>query len=170
MSREITRHSDREVADYSPDANDVGFSRGDLVASDKREIGPADTPAQLAADRTAHRACEATLRAHWGEAYQARLDVNLAVLAMEFGPDLAADLLLARLPDGRRIADVPEFSAGLSELIQIAAMGNQQGAGVEALLARKAAIEGVMRTDFGRYRGERLDDELSAILAKMEGQ
>jgi hypothetical protein len=170
MSREIISYQPgRDVADYAPDTN-VGFARSDLVSTDRREIGPADN-AQLAADRAACKDCEKALRQVWGAEYEQRVAFIKQILEMEFGQELAEDLLEARMWDGRRIADEPRFSFALSELIGLAVQAVNQGAAQAgngtSLQDRIAEIKEVMRTNWPRYRAERLDIEYGRLLSQL---
>jgi hypothetical protein len=122
---------------------------------------------QAERDRKAWAAAEIALRREWGEEYDRRIALNLQVLEAEFGEALAEDLLYARLGDGRRLADVPEFSKALSDLICLAYAAVTASAASVAggdLEQRKAAIENIMRTDFNRYLGEGLAVEYENVL------
>jgi hypothetical protein len=127
---------------------------------------------QAAKDRQAWAAAESALRKAWGEEYDRRIWLNYQALIAEFGEDLAEDLLFARLDDGRRLADVPEFSKALSDLLCLAFAGAERMGGTSIMSdpeQRKQAIEEIMRTDFPRYQRE-FATEYEAILNELVRQ
>ena len=77
------------------------------------------------------------------------------------------------MPDGRRIADVPEFNKKVQEWAR-AGGGDiletgEAGAGT-SLEARRAEIKKIMETDYRRYSREGLAKEYEEILGKLESR
>lgn len=118
-------------------------------------------------DKQAYDDCEATLRKDWvhGE-YKANMQLGKRFL--DDIPGVGANWAEARLPDGRKLGNVPEFVTWAAEQgrnhFGDAVFAN---AGAESRhMSRKAEIEKIRDTDFTRYENEGLAEELTAITAK----
>lgn len=70
---------------------------------------------QLARDTEAKAAAEDELRAEWGAEYRSTVMLTGRFLDAEFG-ELKGDILNARLPDGRRLGNVPELIKGFARM------------------------------------------------------
>lgn len=123
---------------------------------------------RIAQDNEAKSKAEEELRADWGSEYKANL--RLAASMVESIPGVGKDWSNARLPDGRRLGDIPDF-------VIWAAEQGRQTFGDAAFVSddsqarhnnRRAEIEGIMKTDINRYYAEGLDKELAEILKREE--
>lgn len=128
---------------------------------------------QAEADGAARDMCEDTLIADWGKDYRANLQANKAVLAKHFGED-AESILEARLPDGRRLVDIPAFSKGVNAWARLDGTdifvdGDNKGG--SSLESRKLEIEKIMQTDFAKYQHDpKMPTEYAEILSKLESR
>jgi len=117
-------------------------------------------------DAKATSDAEDALRQEWGKEYRANL--TLAGQFVANIPGVGKNWSEARLPDGRRLGDIPEFMTWASD------MGRQEFGdpvfatpdSAERHNNRKAEIEKIRDTDFDRYEAEGLDKEYRAILEK----
>ncbi len=124
---------------------------------------------RAAEDAEATEVAEEALRKDWvGPEYKGNM--TLAKRYIEGIPGVGDVWTEARLPDGRRLGDIPEFITWASD------QGRQTFGDVTFARAdterahsnRKAEIEQIMKTDMNRYYAEGLDKELTAILEKEE--
>lgn len=131
-----------------------------------------DTVEQMAAERAAEdkqatEAAEDELRKNWSHA-EYKSNMTLGRRFLDSIPGLGADWAEARLPNGRRLGDVPDFVMWASD------MGRDKFGDVtfatadsEARhMAEKDEIERIMKTDFERYIREGWDKKYAAILEK----
>lgn len=122
---------------------------------------------QAATDKEAADEAVDVLRQEHGRDY--RPNMQLAKRFMEtFGEDIGSSWTEARLPDGRRLGDIPEF---VNQAVDHgrAMFGDVSFAtpdGEAAHNNRKAEIEKIRDTDFARYEREGLDKELTEITEK----
>lgn len=119
------------------------------------------------ADSEALSACEDALRKDWAPAeYKANL--TLAKRYMESVPEVGAAWTEARLPDGRRLGDIPQFVAWASDQgrdrFGDSVFANGDTAARHA--SEKAEIEKIMATDIDRYYAEGHDKKYAAILER----
>lgn len=122
---------------------------------------------RIAADKQASEMCEDTLRKDWAHGeYKANL--MLAKRFLEEIPGVGTNWSEARLPDGRRLGDVPDFVAWAADqgrsLFGDVAFASPDTAQRHA--ARKTEIENIMKTDIERYHAEGLDREYAQILER----
>lgn len=169
MTNDLTLRQGRDVAERSDDTR-VGFSRGDnLVPADgggERQLSPRS---QALADWGARQTCERVLRKSFGPSYEKIISAIAKMLELQFGRELAEDITEARLWDGRRLADIPEVTHGLAELIGLAVQGLSQGGGdTSSPLAEIEQIRQIMKSDMGRYRREGHDVRLGTLLAMLD--
>jgi hypothetical protein len=120
-------------------------------------------------DAAATEAAEDELRKDWAQA-EYKGNFTLAKRFMEEIPVIGKVWSEARLPNGRRLGDYPEFIAWASDEGR-----NRYGDVTFATTdteakhtARKAEIEKVMSTDIGLYHSSGMDKEYTAILEKEE--
>ncbi len=152
------------------DAN-LSKEQGTKVAKALADLGEKQMEAQVDADIQAFEATDDNLRADWGPDYKTNLKMNIALLNQTFGEEMANELLMARTPSGKRLADLPEFNKALNGWARASGSDvlydpNKGGGGV-SLSERKAEIEKVMNTDFSRYQRE-LEPEYTRILQELE--
>lgn len=119
-------------------------------------------------DIKALESLEDTLRIEWGGDYRSNKTLVSRYVENEFPG--GADVLKARLPDGSRLGDKPEFLKYLAGRArsQYGDGGYIDGDAREALTSRKTEIEKIMRTDIDQYFREGHDKEYSEILQKEE--
>lgn len=109
---------------------------------------------------------EDALRAEWGGEYRG----NLALVKRFIDNDLphGEEVAYARLPDGRRLIETPEFVKWISDNAR-ATYGDGgilTGEGASAMANRKEEIQKIMRTDLPKYYEDGLDKEYSKILER----
>jgi hypothetical protein len=109
---------------------------------------------------------EDALRAEWGPEYRA----NLSLMKRTFESDIphGMDMAYARLPDGRRLVDSPDFCNWVTQVAR-EKYGDASiisGEGAAALADRKKEIEDTMRTDINKYWSDGLDKEYAQILER----
>lgn len=122
------------------------------------------TADQYEKDTSSRNALEDDLRSEWGPEYRA--NVKMLARYAEQTPGAGASILEARLPDGRRLGEVPEFVKDLVERARDH-YGDSSfiaGDGGSSMNNRKAEIENVMKSDINLYRSEGLDKEYRTIL------
>lgn len=122
---------------------------------------------RLAKDTEASESCEEELRKDWAHGeYKANL--TLGKRFMESVPGVGSAWTEARLPDGRRLGDIPEFVMWAADMgrdrFGDATFANSDSERQHT--ARKTEIEKVMNTDIDRYYSEGLDKEYSEILER----
>jgi hypothetical protein len=105
-------------------------------------------------DAEDNQAAHARVQEVWGDHTEGNMQLIQRALR-ELPGDLGRVLRGARDPDGRRLATHPEFAPLLLEIAQ--ARHGKTGK------ARLEEIETIMRTDIGRYRSEKLDEEHLAL-------
>lgn len=139
------------------------------VSKAMTELAERTSAAEAQADARALMATEDTLRAEWGSEYRSNIAANLAFLEQTFG-DMTDDFLGARLPDGRRLANVPEIAKAINSLARASGSDvifDGDKGGPSSIEARRAEIEKIMNTDFNRYQRE-FADEYSQILKTLD--
>jgi len=104
----------------------------------------------IAKDKELNESLQEELRGEWGSEFRAN-----STLAKRMGEKLFGDLpwTEARMPDGRRLGDVPAMLRALASAAT-AEFGDVSFAGEQAAsktVAREAEIREIMRTDFDRY-------------------
>jgi hypothetical protein len=162
----------RDLVPHQPGRELVEHDHQQLQSYDDHYTPTGIEAATMAQDRRNMLEASNALRRLWGPEYDRKIAINIAALEIQFGEDLAEELLQARMADGRRVADVIEFSAGLSEILFAAYQATTQaGTGGDASLeARRQAIQHIMRTDFQRYHREKLNEEYETILSQLDEQ
>lgn len=123
---------------------------------------------QYEADTTSRNALEDDLRAEWGPEY--RSNIKMLARYAEKTPGVGASILEARMPDGRRLGEVPEFVKDLVERARDHYGDSTfiSGDGGSSMNNRKEEIEKIMKSDMNRYRSEGLDKEYRKILEAEE--
>lgn len=122
---------------------------------------------RIAADTAASEAAEDALRKDWAHG-EYKANITLAKRFIENIPGIGADWSEARLPNGRRIGDMPEFVAWAADQGR-SVFGDVAFASPDAAsrhTARKEEIEKIMKTDMDRYWSEGLDKEYATILER----
>jgi hypothetical protein len=122
---------------------------------------------RVQADTAAAEAAEDALRKDWAHG-EFKANLTLAKRFAAEIPGVGASWGEARMPDGRRVGDIPEFVAWMAD------QGRERFGDVtfahsdsaERHASRKAEIEKVMNTDIDRYYTEKLDAEYSEILKR----
>lgn len=110
---------------------------------------------QAEQDAAAAEKAEDILRKELGNEYKPMHTIAQRYAQEVLGKD-AANVFDARLPDGRRLGDVPEFIKGFIKL-GVAEYGDVSFAGGEAKAHtedRIAEIEKLMKTDFSKYEAD----------------
>lgn len=145
-------------------------AEGILKAYNERVAGEAE--AMTAADAQLADATSDALIADWGQGFRPNLKMNAAFLDKELGNELTDQFMEARLPDGRKLMNMPEFAKLINKMargeggdIIDPGYGGVPGGSVDG---RIAEIQKIMNTDFGRYRREGLDAELTKLLETQE--
>lgn len=144
--------------------------QGAVVAKAIADLGLKQMEAMAQKDAQARDAVEDALRAEWGPDYRANIMTNGAFLKKHFG-DGMNELLEARTPSGKRLADMPEFNKAINAWARTEGgdvLFAGEGTAVKGIDARIAEIKHIMNTDFARYSREKLGDEYAALLAKKE--
>ncbi len=121
---------------------------------------------QASKDKAASEATTEALRSEYGREYKANM--QLAKDFMAATPEIGDQWTEARLPDGRRLGDIPEFVMHIAEQGR-AKYGDTAFSNPDAEAqhnSRKAEIEKIRDTDFDRYEAEGLDKEMRTILEK----
>jgi hypothetical protein len=123
--------------------------------------------ARVQADTSAAEAAEDALRKDWAHG-EFKANLTLAKRFASEIPGVGAAWSEARLPDGRRIGDVPEFVAWAADMgrdkFGDVTFANSDSA--ERHNSRKAEIEKVMKSDIDRYYTEGMDKEYATILER----
>lgn len=122
---------------------------------------------RIAADTAASEAAEDALRKDWAHG-EYKANITLAKRFIENIPGIGADWPEARLPNGRRIGDLPEFVAWAADQGR-SVFGDVAFASPDAAsrhTAEKEEIEKVMRTDIDRYYAEGMDKKYATILER----
>lgn len=123
--------------------------------------------ARRVADGQASEQAEDALRDAWSRD-EFKGNMTLAKRFMESAAGIGASWTEARLPDGRRIGDIPEFVQWASDqgrnhfgdTVFASADSEQRHSN------RRAEIEKIRDTDFDRYEREGLDKELRVMIEK----
>lgn len=124
---------------------------------------------QADADAANMERLDDTLRAEWGREFKQNLRTTHAWLTQQFG-DATDAILLARMPDGQRVADNPAFLKAMAQAARGSGSdvfvdeGGGQPMGLEG---RRAEIEAIMKTDYNRYLRE-LEPEYTKILNELD--
>lgn len=122
---------------------------------------------RIAADTAAAEAAEDALRKDWAHG-EYKANMTLAKRFFEGIPGIGANWSEARLPDGRRVGDIPETIAWAADQGR-SAFGDAAFASPDSAsrhTARKDEIEKIMKTDMDRYWSEGLDKEYATILER----
>lgn len=122
---------------------------------------------RVEADRTAAEAAEDALRKEWAHGeYKANL--TLAIRFLQSIPEVGASWSEARLPDGRRLGDIPAFIQWASDQGR-GEFGDATFASSDAErrhTARKDELERLMREDIDKYYESGADKEYVEILER----
>lgn len=119
-----------------------------------------------AADNAAKEKADDHLRQEWGREFKANMRLGTSYL--ETIPGVGKSWAEARLADGRRLGDVPEFVTWAAEMGRVE-FGDPTFAttdSVERHGNRIAEIEKIRDTDFERYEREGLDKEMVGLREK----
>ncbi|MBO0125216.1 hypothetical protein [Agrobacterium sp. OT33] len=123
--------------------------------------------AQAQADTKAGEEAEDALRDAWSrDEYKGNL--TLAKRFMASAGDIGDAWTEARLPDGRRLGDIPGFvqwasDQGRNAFGDVVFSSTDEAARHDS---RRAEIEKIMKTDIDKYYAEGMDKEYSAILER----
>ena len=121
---------------------------------------------QAQADAQRHEQAEDLLRSEWGGDFRRNIALNAQFLQDKFGDDWSS-LIMARTPDGTRLADMPEFNKFVNQMARseggTVLESGEVVAGANSA-ARIAEIEKIMSSDYGRYKREGLDSEYAKLL------
>lgn len=122
---------------------------------------------RVQADTAAAEAAEDALRKDWAHG-EYKANMTLAKRFISEIPGVGEEWSEARLPNGRRLGDLPEFVAWAADQGR-AAYGDAAFASPDSAsrhAARKDEIEKIMKTDIDRYWSEGLDKEYNVILER----
>lgn len=131
------------------------------------EMQEAAAAKQIEDDTAASEETEDTLRKDWAHGeYKANL--TIAKRFVESIPGVGENWSEARMPNGRRLGDIPAFVAWAAD------MGREKFGDVAFATpdgesrhnSRKAEIEKIRDTDFNRYESEGLDKEYRKIIER----
>lgn len=120
-------------------------------------------------DDTSMREFKKSLMEEWGGGYEANLDEIGNYLVANYGSEVASQLHLARLPDGRLLGNVPEIArAWLKQsrelnpgAVLVPGASNQAA----AVSDRITQIKGIMRDNPDQYWGDKkMQDEFQKLL------
>ncbi|SDH08369.1 hypothetical protein SAMN04487974_12032 [Pelagibacterium luteolum] len=123
---------------------------------------------QAATDKLASETAIDELRQDYGREYRANSQLAKDFIASI--PGVGDSWGEARMPDGRRLGDNPDFIRWAVEQGRLT-FGDSAFANADAEAkhnSRKAEIEQIRNTDFERYESEGLDKEMRTILEKEE--
>lgn len=122
---------------------------------------------RIAADTAASEAAEDALRKDWAHG-EYKANMTLAKRFIEGIPGVGQNWSEARMPDGRRLGDLPEFVAWAADQGRSsfgdAAFANPDTA--QRHQARKTEIEQTMKTDINKYYESGMDKEYTQILER----
>lgn len=118
-------------------------------------------------DTAASEDAEDTLRKDWAHG-EYKANTTIAKRFVESIPGVGESWTEARMPNGRRLGDIPEFVAWAAD------MGREKFGDVvftssdseKKHTARREEIEKIRNTDFARYEAEGLDKELIKLTEK----
>lgn len=156
-----------------------GFLKGNLSQGQAKEVS--NVIYEMAQTQMAERAqadagamdkVEDTLRAEWGPEYRSNIMMNKAHLDKTFGDEMSSKLLTARLEDGTRLADLPEFNKAINSWARSEGgdmIYDGGGSAAATVDSRIAEIEKVMSTDLNKY-DKTMADEYGKLLAKRESR
>jgi hypothetical protein len=115
--------------------------------------------------------CEDALMTDWGADYKTNLKANMATMKKHWGEDME-DIISARTPSGRRLADIPAFNKAINALARSEGadiLYDGENRGGSSLESRRAEIEKIMAEDMSKYNSTKgLPEEYTAILQKLE--
>jgi len=135
------------------------------------KVAEAQMMRQAEGDAIAMERVEDTLRAEWGREYRTNVKMGEAFMSADMG-DETNDVLMARMPNGTRLADNPRFVKALAKWARGAGSDifvDDNGGGAKSLEQQKAEIEKVMKTDFSRYQRE-FEPQYRKILDELEAR
>lgn len=122
---------------------------------------------RIQADNEAASDCEDALRKDWAHG-EYKANTTLAKRFVESIPGVGANWSEARMPDGRRLGDVPEFVMWAAdqgrERFGDAVFANTDSE--RRHTARKDEIEAVMKNDIDKYYRDGLDKEYAQIVER----
>lgn len=129
--------------------------------------------AEATKDAQAMETTEDTLRADWGPDYRDNLKISEAHGLKVFGDDFYA-ICKSRLPDGRRLGDLPQFHKYMAEQGRLDGsdehIGGDGGGKGGTLEGRRQELENIMNTDNARYYREGHNVEYRQVLEKLEAK
>lgn len=115
---------------------------------------------------------EDALRADWGTDYRTNLTMNRNQLTKAFGEDLASQMLEAKLPNGMKLGNVPEFSKSINQWARSNGgdiLIGDGGSAAKTIDSRIAEIETLMSKDMGQYT-KSVADEYGKLLERREAR
>lgn len=122
---------------------------------------------RIQADNEAASVCEDSLRKDWAHG-EYKANTTLAKRFIEAIPGVGTNWSEARMPDGRRLGDVPEFVMWAAdqgrERFGDAVFANTDSERKHT--ARKDEIESVMKNDIDKYYRDGLDKEYAQIVER----
>lgn len=122
---------------------------------------------RVAADTAASEAAEDALRKDWAHG-EYKANMTLAKRFIEGIPGVGQNWSEARMPDGRRLGDLPEFVAWAADQGR-SSFGDAAFASPDTAQrhqARKTEIEQTMKTDINKYYESGMDKEYAQILER----
>lgn len=134
------------------------------------QMAEKDAAATAEADAHLADATEDALRAEWQRDFKANMMANVAYLEKSLGEDMTDALMGARLPDGRRLMNLPEVAKWINGMARASDFNFEAGEGgaVSSIEGRWKDIQKIMQTDYARYQREKLGDEFSRLSAELE--
>lgn len=143
-----------------------------VVATLLQEVAQMEMERTAQADATNRDAIEDTLRAEWGADYRRNLNMNGALLTQHFGDGMDS-LLNARTPEGRRLADMPEFNRFLNAMARTSGgdiLFDGDVKGGASIDGRLEQIRQVMNSNINEYYAKGLDKEYAQLLEKQQAR
>ena len=123
-------------------------------------------------DAKTSEAQEDALRADWGADFRKNVNLNYKYLTDQLGEEGAKTYLDGRLADGTAIKHSPELAKMINHLARNSGYASNYETGEpmagKDILAKKAEIEGLMKTDLSAYNKRK--GEYGEILAELEKQ
>ncbi len=144
-----------------------------LLAESAMKMAAQQQERMAAADATNSDTNQDALRAEWGAEYRQNIKMNGDFMVKHFGEEGMDQLITARMPNGMRLADMPQFNKFINEMARLSGgdvLFDGDVSGGKSLDARLEEIRQVMRTDFNKYQREGLAKEFEQLVAKKEAR
>lgn len=176
-----------KVAELDPDAkafvakfqglfhkNNLPPAQAKAVAEGFLQFGEEQLVAQAQADAKNFDTHDDDIRAEWGPEWRNNILMNKNHATKVFGEDVGPAIFEARLPDGRRLGDVPVFSKALNQWARSEGgdiLYDASGSAAKTIDSRITEIEKIMASDMNQYLSTKgLAEEYGALIAKRDAR